>query len=311
MANNLIQSLEATAEPGKGPVLLVTTHLVSKEIPLFKHLDDNTAQAKTKIFDTWKEILKEYGVSESDWEMQLLYLTEALAKKWEGRQIVILLDEIINPGRWLNSLVNYAKKIPQCVKLILIVNPALSSYLPTTLPECFLHINLATPYRSTIAITNLARFIAKCEGKDVPEGEFGSDVEGKKPIVFDVGKDDVKLSEALQRSHNMFGNDATLLYQTFLPSSMKEICKSNGKEKGGPWACYDAYDFYGWESNNVVAITTGGLNTLEMATRAKTKLIMILAEPEKEDRKVKYAKYQKHFQAAADKGLVELLAVEV
>ena len=55
----------------------------------------------------------------------------------------------------------------------------------------------------------------------------------------------------------------------------------------------------------MVAITTG-LSTLEMATRAKTKLIVILAEPEREDRKKIYAKYQKHFQAAADKGLVEL-----
>merc|ERR1712037_409826 len=104
--------------------------------------------------------------------------------------------------------------------LILIVNPKYSSDLRTTLPESFLHINLATCYRSTIAITTLARFIAECEGKVVPEGEFGSDVEGKKPIVFDVGKDEVKLREALQRSRDLFGDDATLLYDPYLPSSM-------------------------------------------------------------------------------------------
>ena len=53
---------------------------------------------------------------------------------------------------------------------------------------------------------------------------------------------------------------------------------------------------------------TAGFNTLEMATRARTELILILAEAEKEDYKKYYAEYQKHFQAAADKGLVELVA---
>ena len=195
----------------------------------------------------------------------------------------------------------------QCVKLILIFNPFLSSRLRTTLPESFLYINLTTPYRSTIAITTLARFLAKCKGVVVPEGEFGSDVEGKKPIVFDVGKDEVKLREALQRSRDLFGDDATLLYESFLPSSMREICESNGKEKGGAWECYPAWKFFGWESNKVVAVVAGGsATTLEMATRAKTQLIVILVEPEREVWKKFYANYQKHFQAAADKGLVEL-----
>merc|ERR1719305_1186252 len=137
-----------------------------------------------------------------------------------------------------NSLADHAERIPQCVKLILIVNPKYSSDLRTTLPESFLHIDLATPYRSTIAITTLARFLAKCEGKVVPEGEFGSDVEGKKPIVFDVGKDEVKLREALQRSRDLFGDDATLIFEHNLPSLMREICSSNGKEKGGALECY-------------------------------------------------------------------------
>merc|ERR1719237_659338 len=41
MANNLIQSLEVTAEPGKGPVLLLTVEDMEKEDPLPKHLDAN------------------------------------------------------------------------------------------------------------------------------------------------------------------------------------------------------------------------------------------------------------------------------
>ena len=227
-----------------------------------------------------------------------------------------MVDEIIYPGISLKSLADPAEKIPQCVKLIFIVNPFFLSRLPTnqnpvrtTLPESFLHINLATPYRSTIAITTLARFLAKCQGEVVPEGEFGSDVEGKKPIVFDVGKDEVKLREALQRSRDLFGDDATLLYDGCLPSPMEEICESNGKEKGGAWECYDSQDFYGWESNNVVAATVG-INTLEMATRAKTQLFLILVEPENELWKKDYTKYQKQFQAAADKELVKLGANE-
>ena len=87
---------------------------------------------------------------------------------------------------------------------------------------------------------------------------------------------------------------------------MEEICKSNGKEKGGAWECYDSAEFFGWEANRVVAAITGVAFTLEMATRAKTQLILILVEPEYS--KEEYADYQKHFQAAADKGLVELVA---
>merc|ERR1719510_936321 len=129
-------------------------------------------------------------------------------------------------------MIDHDKKIPDCVRLILIVNPVVSSRLPTTLPESFLRIDLSTPYRSTIAIASLARFIAKCVGKNVPEGDFGSDVEGKKPIVFDIGKDEVKLREALQKSRDLIGDDATLLYENALPPSMKEICLSTGKKEG-------------------------------------------------------------------------------
>ena len=83
--------------------------------------------------------------------------------------------------------------------------------------------------------------------------------------------------------------------------------RRNEKEKEGAWECYHATKFYGWEANNVVAIVCAGFFTLEMATRAKTQLIVILAESEYEALKKSYADYQKHFQAAADKGLLELV----
>ena len=61
-----------------------------------------------------------------------------------------------------------------------------------------------------------------------------------------------------------------------------------------------------YQCSNVVAVTVGRVYTLEMATRAKTQLIMILAESERKDYKKYFANYQKHFQTAADKGLIEL-----
>ena len=67
-----------------------------------------------------------------------------------------------------------------------------------------------------------------------------------------------------------------------------------------------------WEAEKVVVVTSGVFgfpgvdSTVEMATRAKTHLILILAEAEREDENKYYAGYQKNFQAAADKGLVEL-----
>jgi len=87
---------------------------------------------------------------------------------------------------------------------------------------------------------------------------------------------------------------------------MKEICESHKKEKGGPWECYDAVNFYGWEAERVVAVTTGW-NTLEMTTRAKRELILILAKPEKEiDKK----KRQVIIKAAADEGLLDLQVIK-
>merc|ERR1719264_2363287 len=97
--------------------------------------------------------------------------------------------------------------------MILVLNPATSDGSPLTLPPSFLHVTLTTPYRSTIAITRLARFIAKEEGLVVPEGDFGSDVEGTKPIVFDVGKEERKLEETLDEYHKQLGDNATVLYE--------------------------------------------------------------------------------------------------
>ena len=115
---------------------------------------------------------------------------------------------------------------------------------------------------------------------------------------------------ALQRSREQFGDNATLLFDDyFLPSSVREICASHGKEKGGPWECYHAVNFFGWEAERVVVVTTG-LNILEIATRAKRELILIIAEPEKEVDKEWYQEIQMVIKAAEDESLVDLQVLE-
>jgi len=307
VANNLVRELEDNAEPGEGPVLVVTTEEQQKKNPLLEHLDANTSSAKTKIFDTWEKIKEDHGVSDSASELKDLSVT--LMQKWKSRPIIILIDEIISPEEMLNSLAEDSESFPANVTIIAVVNPRFSYKLPT-LPESVLQINLTTPYRSTIAITSLARFLVKSYGQDVPEGEFGSDVEGKKPIAFDVGANKENLKMALKKSRKQLGDDATLLYERDLPSSMIKICESHGKEKGGPWECYDAFNFYGWEAERVVVVTTGNINIPEMATRAKTELILILAEPEEEFLKEDYQEFQEEIKAAEDEGLVDLQVIK-
>ena len=86
---------------------------------------------------------------------------------------------------------------------------------------------------------------------------------------------------------------------------MIEICKSHGREMGGPWECYDADNFFGWEAERVVVVTAGN-HVLETATRAKRELILIIAEPEMG--KEYYQKIQEI--VAAGEGLVDLEVVE-
>ena len=118
------------------------------------------------------------------------------------------------------------------------------------------------------------------------------------------------MKKSLQSRERM-GDEATLLYDMDLSFSMKEICESHGKEKGGPWECYHAVNFYGWEAERVVVVTTGLPIFLEMATRAKRELILIIAESEREDLKKFYHKIQVVIKTAEDDGLVDLEVIEI
>ena len=188
VANNLVESSKGEGEVDE-PVLVVTAYRQTGEEFIMKCLDSSAGARAIKYFNGWDDIREEFGVPE--WgHRQLLLMAEAFAERWKGKEIVMLVDEILDQ----HVLIKLEEQIfPDSVRMILVVNPVSESSL--TLPPSFLHVTLTTPYRSTRAITTLVCFIAKCRGLAVPEGGFGSDVEGTKPIFFDVGKEDKNIAK--------------------------------------------------------------------------------------------------------------------
>ena len=204
-------------------------------------------------------MLEEFGELCELSDDNLFHLVGELAKKYEGRQIVMLVDEIEFNGEgpssrdWLYELDD--QSFPETVRMILVLNPAETNWSANSdtslkMHPSILHVTLTTPYRSTRAITSFSRFLAKHWG--MPEGEIGSDVEGSKPIFFDIGDEEKKMEEALRHCHKKMGDNVTVLYTFYgvrdSMEKMKKLVKDQGKEAGGPWDVYSAQDFYGWEA---------------------------------------------------------------
>ena len=290
VANNLLESSTGTCEP----LLVVTAESgLEEDAHIMKYLKAVTLTGGHKIVKEYDDLLREYGVPPSP-SNELIHLAEALAKRWEGHQIVILVDEIIGSSI---SFAQLKDSFPESVRMILVLNPRTHLNSTSNFPPSFLHITLTTSYRSTIAITSLARFIAKRKGMVVPEGDIGSDVQGTRPIFFDVGRDDRKMEEALKRCRNQMGDTATILYDSYLPPSIAKMVKEQGKEAGGPWDCYSAGKFYGWEAQRVVVVAHG-YDIMEQITRATTLLSVILVGD--------YNHMADNFYKAAQQGLVEI-----
>ena len=199
--------------------------------------------------------------------------------------------------------------IPDSMRMILIMNPMSRRYgdpITEPLPH-FEHVLLKTLYRSTIAITRLNRFISgpECEGLDVPEENYGSDVQGIKPIFFDTGRDERKIKAALEYCHKCFGDDVTILYdgEEDFPGPIDQLVMSQGKKAGGPWEYYHSLGFNGAEAERVVVVTSGG-DILEEITRAKTQLAIIFLADDGDV--FQRGKVLEFFRRALDKGLVEL-----
>merc|ERR1711884_554553 len=76
VANNIIQALEANAELGKGPGLVLST---AYDLPhLLKYLDVNTPNAKTKL-----RVWRKYNTS-SQKELDILHLCDDVIQRWDG-----------------------------------------------------------------------------------------------------------------------------------------------------------------------------------------------------------------------------------
>ena len=148
--------------------------------------------------------------------------------------------------------------------------------------------------------------MAKCEGKVVPDEEFGSDVEGSKPLIIDVGMVEGKVKESLALCRKRLGDDVTILYDLFLPSTIQKTVTEHGKKEGGPWDCHMADTFHGSEAERVVVVK-GGADLLELITRAKTHLVVVLVEVPRHSLWVGYERTKKYFLQAASLGLCELV----
>ena len=296
VANSLIESASDSCEmEGEEPLLVVTVHKQEGSDPIMKYLDASTKARTNKLFKGWNDLLDKFGVSNRS---DLFDLAEALATRLEGRHIVLLVDEI-QDKEVLRRLGD--PRFPESVRMILILNPQ-ESKTSLKLPPTVFHVTLTTPYRSTISITALARFMAKFKELVVPEGEFGSDVEGTRPIFFQVGKDEIMLKAALEHCRRQLTGDTTFLFDNDLPSSTAMV----GRKAAGSSMCFNACGFYGWEAERVVAVTSGGSRLLEMITRARIHLAVVLVDCGLDNL---YERTMEQFQHAAAKGLVEFVSL--
>ena len=142
--------------------------------------------------------------------------------------------------------------------------------------------------------------MSRRKGLLLPEGDFGSDVGGIKPIFFDVGTDETKMKGALVYCRTYMGDNATTLLYDQIPRLMREKVKRQVKDMGRPWDCFDAHEFFGSEADRVVAVING-CYMMEMITRARIRLAVILATNDVN------SNIRKHFQEAASLGLVDIV----
>ena len=161
----------------EGPVLIVTagTSYLRAKDPILNYLDEITKDVAMKFCLGWEELCRSLAIR---YDSDLPSLLKAISRKWCGREIVMVVDEIIDlgPGDFF--------WVPNSVRLILVFNPL--SHL--TMPPQIVRVSLTVPYRSTKSITSLTRFVAKKMNMKTlgHDGEIGSDVEGELPMYIDA-----------------------------------------------------------------------------------------------------------------------------
>ena len=118
------------------------------------------------------------------------------------------------------------------------------------------------------------------------------------------------MGEALKQCRKHLGDNATILYDNRIPSSIEKLVKEQGREAGGPWECHNASSFYGWEAERVVVVSNG-VNMMELITRARTHLSVILVGTTRKYMRSYYAETKKYFRQAAELGLVEIVQLSL
>ena len=98
--------------------------------PLMEYLNTTMGTKMTKVCKGWKEVLQEVGVSNvvgETWVKQLLRLSQTLAERRRGEQIVVLVDEI----RYKTMMDKLGdESFPDSLRLILVLNPTLTADKP-------------------------------------------------------------------------------------------------------------------------------------------------------------------------------------
>ena len=112
------------------------------------------------------------------------------------------------------------------------------------------------------------------------------------------------MTSASAQCHRYLGDDATILSYWNLPTSIKMMVKKQEQKEGGPWKGNSAGNFYGWEANKIVAVTSGE-SVMELITRAQTCLCVILVEGV-----IFYEEIKEYFHQAADAGLIKMRNVD-
>ena len=305
VANKLLESASRHAEPGRGPILVVTTNSEEEGEPILKYLNEQTGTTEglTKMQKSSLFFLKEeFGCD--PYSSKSRFLLRAMVERWVGRQILVLVDEIWDK----ETLAGLVDHVPENIRLILVLNPKIymnKRYIQ--LQPSFLQVTLTTPYRSSRAITRLAQFMAKCYGVDFPESDFGNDVEGQKPIVIVTGRlQDETFWEALAHCRRLIGRSGTLLHPEPMVFNIpfQSIIDNTDIES----ICGD-FKFHGWEADRVLAINQGNPNTImEVITRARTHLCVILYGSDSGGSVSRTVR--KYFEMAAEEGLIELFPNE-
>ena len=118
----------------KKPLLIVTAGQKSDD-HIMKYLDANSGESPNKICKGWRHIHQEFGLS-SESEFGLVPLARAVAKRCEGRKIVMLVDEITDLAT-VNELND--QSVPKSISMVLVVNPVASRYEHSKLNRKYLN----------------------------------------------------------------------------------------------------------------------------------------------------------------------------